>query len=267
MKIIKIFERHCVIVKEMYEFSGVVEQLLKQHLILRYRRTVLGYFWTLLNPLLMMAVMAVVFANLFKADLKTFAIFLFAGMIPWNFFNSVVAQSSGSIINNEGLIKKIYIPKLVFPLSISLALFIDGVLSFFVLFAIILFLGGSLSWALLFLPVSFILMFVFSFGLGVVASVATVYFRDLQYVIMIGLQGLFFLTPVFYNKDAIFGGASWVINANPVAPFISLFRDPILSGVVPDASIIVQTTIIAAVSLTMALVVFIWAEKKIIYRL
>jgi ABC-type polysaccharide/polyol phosphate export permease len=228
---------------------------------------VLGYFWTLLNPLLMMVVIAVVFANLFRADLKTFAIFLFAGMIPWNFFNSVVAQSSGAIINNEGLIKKIYIPKLVFPLSISLALFIDSILSFFVLFAIILVLGGSLSWALLFLPVSFILMYLFSFGLGVVASVATVYFRDLQYVIMIGLQGLFFLTPIFYKKDAIFGGASWVINANPVAPFISLFREPILNGTVPDAFTIIQTTIIAVVSLAMAFVVFIWAEKKIIYRL
>jgi len=252
---------------EIFTFKNVVGQLLSQHLILRYRRTVLGYFWTLLNPLLMMTVMAVVFANLFRADLKTFAIFFFAGMIPWNFFNSVVAQSSGAMIGNEGLIKKIYIPKLVFPLSISLALFIDSLLSFFVLFTIIVVLGGSFSWALLFLPISFILMFLFSFSLGVVASIATVYFRDLQYVLMIGLQGLFFLTPIFYKKDDIFGGASWIINANPVAPFITLFRDPILSGAVPEASTIIQTTIIAAVSLTMALMVFIWAEKKVIYRL
>ncbi len=255
------------VIAEIFGYKNVVGQLLSQHLILRYRRTVLGYFWTLLNPLLMMAVMAVVFANLFKADLKTFAIFLFAGMIPWNFFNSVVAQSSGSIISNEGLIKKIYIPKLIFPLSISLALFIDSLLSFLVLFAIILLLGGSLSWALLFLPISFVLMFAFAFGLGVVASVATVYFRDLQYVIMIGLQGLFFLTPVFYKKEAILGGASWVINLNPVTPFISLFRDPILTGGIPNASVLMQAVVISVVSLILGLLVFMWAEKKIIYRL
>jgi ABC-type polysaccharide/polyol phosphate export permease len=255
------------VIVEVLAYKNVVGQLLAQHLILRYRRTVLGYFWTLLNPLLMMTVMAVVFANLFKADLKTFAVFLFAGMIPWNFFNSVVAQSSGSIISNEGLIKKIYIPKLIFPLGISLALFIDSLLSFFVLFAIILLLGGSLSWALLFLPVSFLLMFAFAFGLGVVASVATVYFRDLQYVIMIGLQGLFFLTPIFYKKETILGGAAWVINLNPLTPYISLFRDPILSGSLPDVSIITQTLFISTASLTLGLLVFIWVEKKIIYRL
>lgn len=109
-----------------------------------YRRTVLGYLWTLINPLLMMSVMALVFATLFKADLKTFAVFLFAGMIPWNFFNSVVTQSGMSFINNEGLIKKIYLPKAIFPLSIAFALLIDSVLSFLALFVIILAIGGSL---------------------------------------------------------------------------------------------------------------------------
>jgi ABC-type polysaccharide/polyol phosphate export permease len=255
------------LIAEIFNFKNVIGQLLSQHLILRYRRTLLGYVWTLLNPLMMMTVMAVVFSSLFGADLKTFAIFLFTGMIPWNFFNSVIAQSSGTIINNESLIKKIYIPKLVFPLSISLALFIDSILSFFILFIIIWVLGGSLSWALLFLPISFILLFIFTFGLGVVASVVTVYFRDLQYVIMIGLQGLFFLTPIFYKKDAIFGGVSWVISANPVTPFISLFRDPILGGVLPEVSILMQALGIALTSLALGLMVFIWAEKRIIFRL
>jgi ABC-type polysaccharide/polyol phosphate export permease len=128
-------------------------------------------------------------------------------------------------------------------------------------------LGGSLSWALLFLPVSFVLMFIFSFGLGVAASVATVYFRDLQYVIMIGMQGLFFLTPIFYKKDDIFGGASWFINLNPVTPFISLFRDPILNGVMPEISVIIQTSIFSFLSFVIALMFFAWAEKKIIFRL
>jgi ABC-type polysaccharide/polyol phosphate export permease len=129
---------------ELYGSRNVLSQLVAQQLILRYRRTVLGYLWTLINPLLMMSVMALVFATLFKADLKTFAVFLFAGMIPWNFFNSVVTQSGMSFINNEGLIKKIYLPKAIFPLSIAFALLIDSVLSFLALFVIILAIGGSL---------------------------------------------------------------------------------------------------------------------------
>jgi ABC-type polysaccharide/polyol phosphate export permease len=97
-----------------------LRQLVMQQLILRYRRTALGYLWTLINPLLMMSVTAIVFAFLFKIDLKTYTVFLFAGMIPWYCFSSIVTRSGGSIINNEGLIKKIYLPKIIFPLGVSL---------------------------------------------------------------------------------------------------------------------------------------------------
>jgi ABC-2 type transport system permease protein/lipopolysaccharide transport system permease protein len=255
------------LIKEIYLYKDALMQLVSQNLILRYRRTVLGYFWTLLNPLLMMTVMAVVFANLFKADLKTFTVFLFAGMIPWNFFNSAVSQSAGSLIANEGIIKKIYMPKLLFPLSTTVALFIDSILAFFILFVIILLLGGSLSWALFFLPIAFVLIFIFAFGLGVVSAIATVYFRDLQYIIIIGLQGLFFLTPIFYKKDDIFGAVSWIIDLNPVVPFISLFREPILNGQLPNTVIIIQATFLSLASAMSALLLFGKVNKKIMFRL
>ena len=255
------------LIKEIYLYKDALMQLVSQNLILRYRRTVLGYFWTLLNPLLMMTVMAVVFANLFKADLKTFTVFLFAGMIPWNFSNSAVSQSAGSLIANEGIIKKIYMPKLLFPLSTTVALFIDSILAFFILFVIILLLGGSLSWALFFLPIAFVLIFIFAFGLGVVSAIATVYFRDLQYIIIIGLQGLFFLTPIFYKKDDIFGAVSWIIDLNPVVPFISLFREPILNGQLPNTVIIIQATFLSLASAMSALLLFGKVNKKIMFRL
>ena len=132
------------------------------------------------------------FSSLFKSDLKTFAVFLFGGMIPWTYFSSVVAQSSSSLINNEGMIKKVYIPKGIFPLSIALGLLIDSLFSFVALFFIILAVGGTLSLGLLFLPVSFLLLFLFSFGVGLILSIATVFFRDFQHITTIALQGLFF---------------------------------------------------------------------------
>ncbi len=254
-------------IAEIYLYRDALKQLVSQNLILRYRRTVLGYFWTLLNPLLMMTVMAVVFANLFKADLKIFAVFLFAGMIPWNFFNSAVSQSAGSFIANEGIIKKVYIPKLLFPLSTIIALFIDSLLAFCVLIIIILFLGGTISWALLFLPAAFLLIFIFTFGLGAVAAIATVYFRDLQYIIMIALQGLFFLTPIFYKKDDMLGAVSWIINLNPVVPFISLFREPILKGQLPNTVIIIYAALLSLTSVLIALLLFGRVNKRIVFRL
>ncbi len=252
---------------EMYGNRNVLQQLIAQQLILRYRRTLLGYLWTLINPLLMMSVMAVVFSTLFKADLKAFAVFLFAGMIPWNFFSSVVTQSGTAFINNEGLIKKIYLPKVIFPLSIAFALLIDSLLSFAALFLIILVLGGSLSWSLLFLPVSFALLFLFAMGFGLIMSIVTIFFRDLQHVILIAMQGLFFLTPILYKHDALAGKVAWLVKLNPVTPFIALFRVPIIDATTPDATILAWAASIAVVTMAAGLFVFLRQEKNIVFRL
>lgn len=252
---------------EIYESRNVLHQLIIQQLILRYRRTVLGYFWTLINPLLMMSVMAIVFSTLFKVDLKTFAISLFAGMIPWSFFSSVVGQSGGAFINNEGLIKKIYLPKILFPLSIACALLIDCLLSFLALLVIILLIGGSLSWSMLFLPISFFLVFVFATGCGLIVSVATVFFRDLQYVIVVALQGLFFLTPILYKQDLLSGKVSWLVGLNPVTPFITLFRTSIVEATLPSLQLFLYATTIAFATMVLGLFIFLRQEKKIVFRL
>lgn len=252
---------------ELYHSRDVLLQLVAQQVILRYRRTVLGYLWTLINPLLMMSVMAIVFSALFQTDLRTFAVFLFAGMIPWNFFNSVVTQSSSAFLNNEGLIKKIYVPKLIFPLSIAFALLLDSLLSFLALFAIILALGGTLSWSLLFLPVSFFLLFLFAFGLGLIISIATVFFRDLQHIILIAMQGLFFLTPILYKHDALTGKVAWLVAVNPVTPFIALFRLPLIEATLPSSHLLLQTVAISTSIMVIGFFVFLRQERQIIFRL
>ncbi len=253
--------------RELQTYRAVLGQLVRQQLTLRYRRTALGFFWTLINPLLMMSVMALVFATLFKADLKTFTVFLFAGMIPWNFFNSVVTQSATSFILNEGLIKKIYLPKVIFPLSVTSAYLIDSALSFQVLFAIIIIIGGSLSWAVLFLPIAYVLLFFFAFGIALIASVATVFFRDLQYVIIIAMQGLFFLTPVLYRHDALAGKVAWLVGLNPAVPFIELFRAPLYQACLPSPSIILQAALLSLSAMAIGLFVFLRQEKQIVFRL
>jgi ABC-2 type transport system permease protein/lipopolysaccharide transport system permease protein len=253
--------------KDVYFARNILRQLTAQQLILRYRRTVLGYFWTLFNPLFMMSIMALVFSTLFKLDLKDFAVFLFTGMIPWNFFNSVVSQLGMAFINNEGLIKKIYIPKIIFPLSITIALLIDAVFSFFALLLIIIFLGSPLSWAIFFIPIAFLLLLVFTLGIGLIVSIATVYFRDLQYVILIIMQGLFFLTPILFKPEALAGKVAWLINLNPLVPFIDLFRAPLYLGSLPSQSTIFLAVLFSFSSLLIGLVIFVSQEKKIVFRL
>jgi ABC-type polysaccharide/polyol phosphate export permease len=253
--------------QELYSSKNVLSQLVGQQLTLRYRRTVLGYFWTLVNPLLMMSVMALVFSGIFKADLKTFAIFLFAGMIPWNFLNSVVIQSGSSFINNEGLIKKIYVPKFVFPLSVTLSVLVDSILSFFVLFALILLIGGQISWSILVLPFAYLILFFFSLGLGLIFAIVTVFFRDLQHVTIIAMQGLFFLTPIFYKKDAIIGSGSLLISLNPIVPFIDLFRAPLFDASLPSLETLLLASMISFFTFSLGMIVFFSQHKKIVFRL
>lgn len=253
---------------ELYDSRNVLSQLIAQQLILRYRRTALGFLWTLINPLLMMSVMAFVFATLFKADLKTFTVFLFAGMIPWNFFSSVVTQAGNSFINNEGLIKKIYLPKGIFPLSIAAALLIDSVLSFLALFIIIIIIGGSLSWAVFFIPIAYLMLFFFTLGIGLIMSVATVFFRDLQHIILIVMQGLFFVTPILYKPDRLGGGKiAWLVHLNPLVPFIELFRAPLSLSILPSSRVILEAVLLSLSTLAIGLLVFLRQEKKIVFRL
>lgn len=252
---------------ELYRNRSLLWQLISQQLILRYRRTALGYLWTLVSPILMITVMALVFSSVLQADLKDFTVFLFAGMIPWIFFNTVVTQSCSSFIVNEGLIKKIYLPKAIFPVSIACALLIDSALSFLALFIIILVIGGSLSWAAAFIPVAFLLLFFFSLGIGMIMAVATVFFRDLQHVILIAMQGLFFLTPIIYKHETLEGRVSWLIHLNPVVPFIELFRAPIYRATLPSLDVFLQSVAIALAACAIGLFFFFRQEKKIVFRL
>ncbi|MBC7489172.1 MAG: ABC transporter permease [Glaciimonas sp.] len=253
--------------REIFQYKSVLSQLVRQYLTLRYRRTALGYLWTLINPLLMMGVTAVVFSTLFKLDLATYSVFLFAGMVPWNCFSTTVTQSCAAFINNEGLIKKIYLPKFIFPLSLSLGILIDSALSFVALFVLILIFGAPISWALLFIPLAFGLLFIFSIGVGLVVSVATVFFRDLQYVIGVVMQAWFFLTPVMYRHDALTGKVGWLVALNPMVPFIDLFRAPLTQGNLPSLPTIISATIFALSSITIGLYTFFLQEKKVVFRL
>jgi ABC-type polysaccharide/polyol phosphate export permease len=250
---------------EIREHRNILYQLVRQQITLRYRRTFLGYLWTLLNPLLMMSVTAVVFSAIFRMDLKTYAIFLFSGVIAFNLFATIVTQSGQSLIGNEQLIKKIYIPKILFPLAVSIALLIDSVLMFASLFLIILAIGGNISLPLLGILPAYIVLLAFAAGVGLVFSIMAVYFRDLQHII--GMQALIFLSPVYYKPDSLSGKVEWAIRLNPLTHFIDLFRAPIYQGTLPAPSSVLFALLYATVSLAFGLWFFRRHEKRVAFRM
>jgi ABC-type polysaccharide/polyol phosphate export permease len=124
-----------------------------------------------------------------------------------------------------------------------------------------------MSWSLLFIPFAYINLFFFSFGIGMIMSILTVFFRDLQHIIVIAMQGLFFLTPIFYRQDNITGKLSWIVDMNPVVPFIELFRAPLYLAHFPDSGIIIRACILSIIAFFLGLYIFFYQEKKIVFRL
>lgn len=253
--------------QELYAYRSVFNQLVRQHLVLRYRRTMLGFLWTLINPLLMLSVTAIVFSTIFKLDLVTYSIYLFAGMVPWTFFSTSTTQACGALISNEGLIKKIYLPKIIFPLSVCVGNLVDSLLAFAALFLLVLGFGGTLSWALLFIPIAFVLLFIFTLGVSLALATVTVYFRDVQYMVGILLQAVFFLTPIIYKRDGLSGAAADLVALNPLLHFIDLFRLPLHEARLPSGATVLTASALAVLSLAIGWLIFTRQEKKIVYRL
>ncbi|MFM0212262.1 ABC transporter permease [Paraburkholderia sediminicola] len=256
-----------MLAKELYDYRHVLYQLVTQQLLARYRKTIFGYLWTILNPLMMMTVSAVVFSHIFRFGLRDYAIFLFAATVPWNFFNSCLTQAGSAIVTNENLIKKVYIPKLIFPISTATGNLLDSLFGLVALFVIALIIGAHASWALFFLPLSFLILYGFALGLALIVAVMMVYFRDLQHLIGVLLQALFFLTPIMYQTDALSPRLQNVIRFNPLVYFVDLFRAPIYRSVLPSTTTIGITIGLAAISLLIGLKVFRSYEHKLIFRL
>jgi ABC-2 type transport system permease protein/lipopolysaccharide transport system permease protein len=242
--------------------------LVRQQLILRYRRTFFGYLWTLINPLLTMGASTIIFGTLFKADIKTFGLYLFAGFIPWNCFNNLLIQTSNSLLANEALMKKIAVPKIIFPVAISISVLIDSILSFITLLILMVLIEPIFSWSLIFIPAAFLMIYLFSLGIALILSILTVYFRDLQYVITILLQIIFFFTPVIYRLDTLGEGLlPKLISFNPLSVYLEIMRLPIVDHVIPSLPLILTALLLSISSFTFGLFVFNKYEKVLIYRL
>jgi len=251
----------------LYDYRLVLSQLIWQQLTLRYRRTALGFLWTLINPLLTMTVSAVMFSMIMKWPLKSFAIFLFSGLVPFGFFSGVITQGSGILLASEGLIKKIYIPRQIFVAAIATSLLVDTLFNTASLFLIALGIGAPLTPALLTLPISFFLLFMFVVGVTLALSVATVFFRDLPNIVGVVLQAVYYLTPILYPITYVPERFRALFMLNPLYYFVELFRLPIYQGDFPGLGLYLTCGVIAICSLLLGMYVFRMADRHIVFRL
>jgi ABC-type polysaccharide/polyol phosphate export permease len=255
-------------VRELTKYRYALYNLISTNLRARYRRSTIGFLWTLLNPLFTMIIIAVVFSTLFKLPFADFGVYLFSGLLTWTLISNSIVSGSMSIINAEGYLKKVYVPKLLFPLAtvgVETANFLFSLISLFVL---ALFLGAKASWGLLFLPFALMMTSLFIFGIIAIVSIVTVYFRDLAHILTIVFLGLFYLTPIMYKKELITNGTLMAaIKMNPFYYYIELFHQIIYEAKIPDVSLWLICGAMMIVSLIVGMFVFSLREKDIVYRL
>jgi ABC-2 type transport system permease protein/lipopolysaccharide transport system permease protein len=254
---------------ELVRFWPVIHNMIVQDLRLRYHRSVLGFLWTLLHPVMMMVTLSVVFSMLLKQKSSDhYAIHLFAGMLPWSFFSASLTECTLCIISNEALIRKIYLPKLVFPIARVLVNLTTFVLSLGALFLLLVPLGARFSPALLFLPVVMLLLAAFTLGLGMIVALAHTFFRDCGHLVAVILQAWYFATPIVYRLDPMIPEEyRWRFWLNPAYPFIRMFQSIIREGAWPELTTVLLAAGIAAISLGVGYAAFKSHEEKLVFRL
>ncbi len=251
---------------ELRRFWPVVTNMVAQELRVRYQRSVLGFFWTLLNPILMMGTLTLVFSQLFGESPKQYAFRLFSGLVPWGLMATSLGECSMCIIANEGLIRKIYLPKLIFPLTRVLINLVTTILSLGALFVLFVPLDARFTLPMLLLPVVLGMFTMFSLGLGLIVATLNTFYRDCGHLVGVFLQAWYFATPILYPASR-FEGVSWMLWVNPAYPFIQLFQDVIYSGTWPSLSLFMVAAGIATVSLGVGYAAFKCNEDKLIFRL
>ena len=252
--------------RQLARFWPVLQNMVVQDLRVRYQRSMLGFFWTLLNPILMMATLTAVFSQLMGTVWDEYAIFLFAGMLPWGLLSGTIAECAFCIIGNEGLIRKIYLPKLVFPLSRLLLNLTTFVLSLGALFVLLVPLGARFSLPMLLLPAAIALLAVFVLGLGLLVATTNTFFRDCSHLVSVFLQAWYFATPILYEADR-FHMPPVMLWLNPALPFIRIFQMIIRDGQWPGPDLFLVAAGIATASLGIGYATFKCYEDKLVFRL
>ncbi len=226
--------------QEVLAYRDLLWLLVGTNIKTRYKRSLLGVAWTFLNPLATAIVMTVAFSAIFRFSMQHYAVYVLSGLLFWTFFQQSSSQSMSSLVWGAGLLKKVYVPAAVFPMSAVGTGLVNLLLSLPPLFLIMFVLGHDFSPALLFLPVPVILVTAFTLGLGLLMASYAVYFSDVVEMFGVVLRIWFYLTPVMYPEKILPAKVLPVVRLNPVYNLVVCWRDPIFNGSLPPLSALLQ---------------------------
>jgi len=216
---------------EFLSFKDLIRNLVGRDFKTRYKRSYLGILWSLFNPLLMILVYTFAFDYIMKIRVKTFPMFFMCGYLPWSYFSASIMTSFASLSDSGYLIKAVYFPREILPLSVVLSCLLHFLITFIFVFPVLFLYRYSPQWTYFSLPAIIILQTVFIFGLSLFVSSIHVFFRDLRYILDVILMGWFWLTPIVYPATLIPERFLFFYKLNPVTAFVTAYRNALLDGV------------------------------------
>ncbi len=245
------------IIKEVYAYRQMIYSMVRKELRGRYKGSVLGFMWTFINPLFQLLIYTFVFSVVLKSDIDKFYLYLFVALIPWLFFQTSVTGGATCIWGQQDMVKKIYLPREVLPISYVCSCYMNMLFCFIIIFAVVFISGVKISLAALFcLPFVMAVEFIMCLGMAFLTSSITVYFRDLEHIMSIVTMMWMYLTPILYSIDTIPDDLKPLFYFNPMTPVIEAYRDILYYARIPRTSTLLMALGLGIAVLAIGYLVF-----------
>ncbi len=246
------------------KYRYLVGNLISRDLKVKYRRSTLGFLWSVLNPLLMALVINAVFSNLFKFKIEYFIVYYLTGSLIFNFMTEATSASLTSVLGAASLIKKVYIPKYIFPLEKCLFAFVNMLFSSVAVIIVIIIKRMPVHWTALMFFFPMICVLIFSLGMSLILSSVNVFFRDVGHLYSVFTVAWMYLTPIIYPKDILPEFILNIMNLNPMFYYVEYFREVVMYGTIPNLTAHLMCIIYAFLFLALGLIIFKKQQDKFI---
>lgn len=249
------------IFKELYQYRELLKTNVHKEIRGKYKGSILGVLWSFLNPLLMVVVYAIVFPYLMRMTQDNYLVFLITGVIPWVFFTQVVTSGCNCVWINGGIIKKVYFPRAILPISVVCAALINFLISCIIILIFVFFSGIGFSLNILWLPIIALFQSMLSLGLLFALSSINVYVKDVEYLVQFLMNLLFYATPIIYNVTMFPAKFRWILYLNPMAHLIDAYRSIFYYKTMPNLESLGLVGIVSFVVLIIGYLIFRKLEK------
>lgn len=255
------------VITDFKKYRFLLNNLISREIKVKYRRSILGILWSVLNPLLSMIVISFVFSQIFRFDIQYFNVYFLTGSVIFNFMSDATMSSLSSIISASSLIKKVYIPKYIFPLEKTTFSLVNLGFSLIAVAIVMLFSGIKITASILLFPIPILYCYIFSLGISLALSALTVMFRDIEHLYSVVVTMWMYLTPVIYPASVLKGSLLTIIKFNPMYYYVTYFRDVVMYGNIPDLTFNLICLAFSLGSLLLGMLIFKLREKTFILYL